>query len=733
MTNPPRKLGSPRSGTGQAQARIAIWGGGSGAGFALGLLAAAVLAPMPASRAGDVSNDVDYTRDVVYQIVTDRFVNGDPTNDPSGALASPGCTDLRKYCGGDWAGIAQKIQDGYLTEMGVGAIWISQPVENVFAITPDATGATSYHGFWARDYKRPNPFFGTFADFANLIAVAHAHGIKVIIDFTPNHSSPAREGDPSYMEDGALYDDGIFVASLNNDPTGLFHHNGGTDFSTYEDGIYRSLFDLSDYNQQNPTLDAYMKSAIALWLDQGVDGVRVDAVKHMPPGWTKTWVDALYAHRPVFTFGEWFLGAGEVDPLNHRFANESGMSLLDFRYAQTIRQVLRDGTASWYDFDAMLQGTAADYEQVIDQLPFIDNHDMARFHHAGADPRRTDMALAVLLTSRGTPVVYYGTEQYMTGSGDPANRAMMTRFDRTTRAYQVIRTLAALRRSNPALAWGSTQQRWINNDVYIFERRFRGHVVLVAVNRSTSTTVNITGLYTALAPGAHADVLGGLLDGRTITVNADGSVVPFPLGPGEVAVWETNVTDPGPAIGHVGPMTGRVGATVTIDGEGFGTQTGRVFFGAAAAAVQSWTDGRITVTVPALPGGYHDVTVKTANGATSAAYPRFEVLSGPQVSVRFIVDNATTFFGQNVHLTGSVHELGNWSTAEGVAIGPLFNQVEEGYPSWYYDVSVPAGKWIEFKFIKKDGAGNVVWEGGWNHGFTTPAGGTGTIRVNWQN
>ncbi|RMF74333.1 MAG: alpha-amylase [Alphaproteobacteria bacterium] len=727
----PVSIASPLHSGGRNRRRPARWRRCLGAGVCLGL-GAIGLGAVP-GWSGDVTNDVDYTRDVVYQIVTDRFVNGDSTNDASGALASPGCTDLRKYCGGDWAGIIQKIEDGYLTDMGIGAIWISQPVENVFALTPDATGATSYHGFWARDYKRPNPFFGTFADFANLISVAHAHGIKVIIDFTPNHTSPSREGDPTYMEDGALYDDGIFIASLNNDPDGVFHHNGGTDFSTYEDGIYRGLFDLADYNQQNPTLDAYMKAAIALWLDQGVDGVRVDAVKHMPPGWAKSWVDALYAHRPVFTFGEWFLGVGEVDPLNHRFANESGMSLLDFRYAQMIRQVLRDGSASWYDFDAMIQGTAADYEQVIDQLPFIDNHDMARFHYAGADPRRTDMALAVLLTSRGVPVIYYGTEQYMTGSGDPDNRAMMTGFDRTTRAYQVIRKLSALRAANPALAWGATQQRWINNDVYIFERRFRGHVVLVAVNRSTTTGVTITGLYTALAPGGHADVLGGLLDGQAITVNADGSVTPFVLAPGEVAVWETNVTEPGPAIGHVGPMTGRVGATVTIDGEGFGTQAGQVFFGATAASVLSWTDGRITARVPSLSGGLYDVTVKTANGVTSAAYSRFEVLSGPQVSVRFIVDNATTFFGQNVYLTGSVHELGNWSTADNIAIGPLFNQVEESYPSWYFDVSVPAGKWVEFKFIKKDGAGNVVWEGGWNHGFTTPASGTGTIRVNWQN
>lgn len=683
------------------------------------------------SFAGDVSNDVNFTSDVIYQIVTDRFRDGDATNNPTGSAFSAGCTNLRKYCGGDWAGIAQKISDGYLTGMGVTALWISQPVENIFAL--DSAGTTAYHGFWARDYKRTNPAFGSMADFANLIAVAHAAGIKVIIDFTPNHSSSGREGDPAFMEDGALYDNGTFIASLNSDPGGAFHHNGSTDFSTYEDGIYRALFDLSDYNHQNPTIDAYLKAAINLWLDMGIDGIRVDAVKHMPPGWSKNWVDSIYAHRAVFTFGEWFLGQTEVDPLNHAFANNSGMSLLDFRFNGGIRRVLRDGTASWYDFDAMIQGTGVDYDEVIDQLPFLDNHDMDRFHYAGADPRRTDMALAVLLTSRGTPIVYYGTEQYMTGSGDPANRAMMTTFDTSTRAYQVIRKLAALRASNPALAYGDTEQRWINNDVYIYEREFAGNVVLVAINRSTSASTNITGLFTALPAGTYADVLGGLLGGNAITVNANGSVNAFLLGPGEVGVWQKTGVAPAPSIGHVGPMMARPGATVTIDGEGFGTLTGTVRFGTASANVLFWSDTEIKVQAPAISAGLYDVTVQRNGGLTSVPYDKFEILTGKQVPVRFVVNNATTFFGQNVYLTGNVSELSNWSTTPGAAIGPFFNQVVKQYPTWYYDVSVPAGRTIEFKFIKIDGAGNVIWEGGFNHSFTTPAEGPAEVEVYWQN
>lgn len=697
------------------------------AASAMGMLALA-----STQAAAGVADDVNFSSDVIYQIMTDRFVDGDSSNNPSGALFSSNCSQLRRYCGGDWQGIIDRIEDGYLTQMGITAIWISQPVENVFAVDP-TNGSTSYHGFWARDYKRPNPFFGDLSDFQQLINVAHSHGIKVVIDFAPNHTSPSRDTDPSFMEDGALFDNGSFVASLNNDPNGIFNHNGGTDFSTIEDGIYRGLFDLADYNLQNPFLDNYLKDSIRFWLDMGVDGLRVDAVKHMPQGWQKNWVDAIYAHKPVFTFGEWFLGVGEVDPLNHDFANESGMSLLDFRFGQEIREVLRDGGSNWVNFNAMIDSTAVDYDQVIDQVTFIDNHDQSRFQKAGANQRLTDMALAVLLTSRGVPVVYYGTEQYLTGEGDPNNRRFMPSFNRNTRAYKIIQELSALRRNNPALGFGSTQERWLNNNIYIFERQYGNHVVLTAINSASSGSTTINGLVTNLPAGSYGDELNGLLSGNSISVAGNGAVTPFSLSAGEVGVWSYSASSSTPRIGHIGTVTARPGQEIAIAGEGFGNSAGSVRFNGSNATIVSWSNTSIVAKVPSVGAGYYDVTVRRSNGATSSAYPRFEVLSGKQVSVRFIVNNASTFFGQDVYLTGNVHELSGWNSTSSGAIGPLFNQIVTQYPTWYYDVSVPAGQTIQFKFIKIDGSGNVVWEGGSNHTYTVPSSGTGTVVVNWQN
>jgi glycosidase len=698
--------------------------------------AAAGLATLPAQAVPDtgVSNKQGYNTDVIYQIMTDRFVDGNTANNPAGAAFSTGCTQKTLFCGGDWKGIQNKIADGYLTGMGVTAIWISQPVENMMAIVNyGGTNHAAYHAYWARDFKRPNLAHGTLTDFTNLIAAAHAKNIKVIIDFAPNHTSPASQSDASFGENGKLYDNGVLLSSFSSDPGNWFHHKGGSNFSSLEDSIYRSLYDLADINHNKPEADAYFKAAIKMWLDLGVDGIRMDAVKHMPFGWQKSFMAYVHGYKPVFTFGEWFLGENEVDPANHYFANRSGMSLLDFQFGQKVRQVFKDGSADMTSLNQMLVDTAAQYIQVNDQVTFIDNHDMPRFKTAGANNRKLEQALAFTLTSRGVPAIYYGTEQYMEGTGDPHNRSMMTSFSTTTTAYKLIAKLAPLRKSNPAIAYGSTMQRWVNNNVLIFERKFGSNVAVVAINRDLVNATSITGFYAGLPAGTYTDVLAGLgLNGNSITVGASGNVSNFSLAPGAIAVWQYTAPITTPTLGHVGPMMSMPGKTVTIDGRGFGATKGTVMFGGTAVTgtnILSWEDTQIKVLVPSVAAGLYGVSVKNASGIATGTYNGFEILSGPQVTVRFVVNNATTVQGQNVFLTGDRHELTNWSAAE--PLGPLFNQVMYAYPTWYTDVSVPASSTISFKFLKKS-ANPTVWEGGNNHVFTTPASGTATVNVNWQ-
>lgn len=675
----------------------------------------------------DVTNKASFSTDIIYQIVTDRFYDGDTTNNPTGNIFNK--SDLTKYHGGDWKGITSKIKDGYLTGLGVTALWISSPIKNITVIDGSNNNA-SYHGYWGKDFFQTNTAFGSLSDFSELISVAHANGIKIVIDFVPNHTSTA-----VYGEDGALYRDGSLISTYSNDSQGIFNHETAwTDFSTTENGIYHSIYGLSDLNHQNSTVDTYMKDAINKWIDLGIDGIRVDAVKHMSYGWVKNWVSSIYSKNGIFTFGEWYLGGTTNDTEYSNFANTSGMSLLDFRFANALRNTLGSKTSTMTDLYSVISSSSTDYSEVNDQVTFMDSHDMSRFMTlSGNNARALENAYVILLTSRGVPNIYYGSEQYMTGSEDPYNRGDMTSFSTSSTAYKVISRIAPLRKSNPALAYGTTVERWVNSDVLIYERQFGSSVVLTAVNRSSTTGYDITGLYTNLPAGSYSDVLQGLLNGNSITVGSNKAVTTFNLAAGESAVWQYKAASTStPLIGNVDPNMGKAGNAVTITGEGFGTSTGSVKFGTTAATVSYWSDTMIKVTVPSVTAGSYKLYVTTSSGATSAAYDGYDVLTGTQVSVRFKVNNATTSLGTNVYLVGSCYELGNWNTAK--AIGPIYNATSTigVYPTWFMDVNVPAGTTIEYKFIKKDSSGNVTWESGSNHTVTTPATGTSTVTVNWQ-
>lgn len=708
-----------------ARTRMLAWGMAVCMGAGIGAV------DVYAGNDAEVDNAASFSTDVIYQVVTDRFVDGDSSNNPTGEIFDTG--NMKKYHGGDWAGIEQKIEDGYLTGMGVTAIWISSPVENIMVLDP-SNNCASYHGYWAKDFFQTNAAFGTEADFVSLVETAHENGIKVVIDFAPNHTSTAEYTGYTFPEDGSLYQNGTQVGSFSNDTQGIFNHESWTDYSTYENGIYHSMYGLADLNQMNTTVDTYLKDAVDYWLDLGVDGLRVDAVKHMPMGWQTNWLNSIYEEHAVFVFGEWYSGGTGNDSDMTNFANESGMSLLDFRFANAVRNALGNDSGTMEELYAVMETTAGDYDEVGDQVTFIDNHDMSRFMTlSDGNARDVENAYVLLMTSRGIPTIYYGSEQYATGSADPENRGDMTSFDTSSTAYRVISALSPLRKSNPAAAYGTTQERWMNDDVLIYERQFGNSVIVTAVNRNQSQSYAISGLYSSLPAGAYEDVMDGLLGGNSICVDDTGYVTDFTLQAGASAVWQyTAESETEVVVGNVDPGMGIAGNEVTITGRGFGETAGSVAFGNETASVVDWSANRITVTVPGVAAGEYTVTVTNAAGTSFGTYDGFSVLTGEQTAVRFKVNHAETDYGTNVYLVGSVYELGSWDTAN--AVGPLFNATESiaSYPTWFYDVSVPAGTTIEFKFVKIDGDGNVTWESGSNHTYTVPSEGTGEIEVNWQ-
>ncbi|HXZ81812.1 MAG TPA: alpha-amylase family glycosyl hydrolase [Terriglobales bacterium] len=696
-----------------------------------------ILAPaiiQPASRAAD------FKKEVIYQIVTDRFFDGDAANDnpaQSSGLFDSTKNNFQAYWGGDLAGIEQKMS--YIAGMGVTAIWISPPVDNENANEDGSSVGAPYHGYHARDFKRIEEHMGdasnSFAAFDSLVTAAHSKGIKVIVDFAPNHSNPNNKG-----EFGAFYDNGNLVGNYTNDTNGYFHHNpnlGDGDYNDRYKDQYYTLSDLADFNQENPTIDAYLKSAAQLFQQHHVDGFRVDAIKHTTWGWLYTLANSIYSNADTFTFGEWIADTTN-DPLYHdlyKFANRSGFSALDFPLYNAIDDAFaRDNSFS--EIDTVLSQEALNFQQVNDLVTFIDNHDRQRFLSINKNQDRLHEALAFLLTCRGVPVIYYGTEQYLhndTNKGvDPYNRPMMSSFDTTTTAYKLISKLSALRRSNPAIPYGTVGQRWINNDVYIYERKFAASVVLVAINKNDASGTPISGLFTALAAGNYTDYLGGMLGGPSITVTNGGGNNPvnnFTLPAHCVAVWVFNPgTAATPVLASIGPDVIQPGVQVTLAGSFAGSNT--VKFGTTVATVVSSSKNQIVATVPTIGNGNYTVTVTDSSGHVSNGLP-FTVLAAKLIPVTFTVTNAApTVIGDYIFLSGDTVELGNWNTTWDGAVGPM---LAPHYPDWFLNVGVPAGRTIQFKFIKIAANGTVTWEAGPNHSYTVPTSGTGFVNVSWQN
>jgi glycosidase len=703
----------------------------------------------------------DIHQGFIYQIVTDRFFNGDTANDnppQSAGLFDPnGFTNpsnWRLYWGGDLAGITQKL--GYLKSMGVAAIWISPPIDNVNK--PDSGGAAGYHGYWPRDMMRIDEHFGDVSNswtaFDQLTSTAHAKGIKVIVDFVANHSNDIGAG-----EDGALYNNGVKVTDYSSDTGSVtyFHHAPNiTDYSNRYQVQYQTLSGLADLDQTNPWVDGYLKGAVSQFLVHGTDGFRFDAIKHVNWGWQYSLENTIAnwrapaglptARSRPFLFGEWMGGSDDALYADGvKFSNRSGMNLLDYPLYYSIVDVFGKGK-SFREIDNELtledagppNSNAQAIAQPNDLVTFFDNHDNPRIQSMGADAMAVKQAISFIFTCRGIPVLYYGDEQYLHSDqsmgNDPYDRNAMTSFG-STDAVVLIQYLAALRATNPAIAYGSMQQRWVNDDVYIYERKLGANIVLVAINKGQNSDQAISGLFTYLSPGNYTDYLGGTMGGVGISVNGNASannpVSNFALPRRSVSIWVSKGSL-GPSIGSVNPRVANAGVPVTISGAGFGSSNGHVTFThgstTASATVTHWSDGQITAVVPGLPAGAAQVTV--THGSTSSNATPFFVSAGTLIPVNFSVSGVPALSSTDVvMLTGNVPELGSWATTWNGASGPA---VIPSTGNALLTVSVPAGSAIEYKFLVLHSDASVTWESGANHTFTAPATGVGTANVSWQ-
>ncbi|GAL81140.1 periplasmic alpha-amylase [Algibacter lectus] len=256
----------------------------------------------------------------VYFLLTDRFNNGDTSNDVNFERTEQ-ASKLRGFEGGDITGVTQKIKDGYFTDLGINAIWMTPIVEQIHGGTDEGTGLTyGYHGYWTRDWTAIDPNFGTKADLHELVETAHKNGIRILLDAVINHTGPVTDKDPVWPEDWVRtgpqcsydnYEHTVACTLVKNLPDLKTENNNSVDLPPL---LTQKWKDEGRYDEEIAELDAFFERTghpraprfyIMKWLtdyitEYGIDGYRVDTVKH-----TEEYVWQEYKAECDYAFAEY--------------------------------------------------------------------------------------------------------------------------------------------------------------------------------------------------------------------------------------------------------------------------------------------------------------------------------------------------------------------------------------------------------------------------------------------
>jgi glycosidase len=498
---------------------------------ALALAAAVACAPQAACvsvpAAGEqpviATHVQDWRDEVIYQLIVDRFADGDVDNDFN---VHPGA--LGKHQGGDWKGVEDHLD--YLQALGVTTLWISPVVKNV---DTDAD-IDAYHGYWQQDLTQVNPHFGDVAALRSMVAHAHDRGMKVVLDIVCNHmgqvffydinrngrpddyvNGSGGPGDPvvqvseydppwqpggvlAYSQEGSsgrapvLFFDDPSINRLPPQPgilgTADAYHGFGH-ILNFDDPAQRTLGDftggLKDLATELPEVRATLVDAFATWVEKvDFDGYRIDTVKHVESDFWPVFASNTRARLAAdgkdtfLMFGEAFDGNDQLlgsytqpGALDSVFYFSQHFQVFGGVFESAHDPTRQRGTK---DIEALWSQKAADYGSQAQPggigvapakalVNFIDNHDVPRFlFDAAGDTAALRNALTLLFTEEGIPCLYYGTEQELSGGNDPANREVLwlTGFATDGDTFRHVAKLAAVRKAYPALRRGDTKVVW---------------------------------------------------------------------------------------------------------------------------------------------------------------------------------------------------------------------------------------------------------------------------------
>ena len=467
---------------------------------------------------------MDWRDGIMYFLLIDRFADGDVSNDTTVAGAEyPG-----QYQGGDIAGVTQKIDAGYFTDLGINVIWITSPLDNTHASFPGSDGHqySGYHGYWPKDETIIDSHYGTEADLKTMVDHAHARGIQVLLDYVMNHVTT---DSPTYIQNPNW-----FWPNNNGQGGNCVCGQGCPTFNTV---CWFDTF-LPTFNMLNADARKWSVDNAVMWAQKlGIDGFRLDAVKQVETVWFTDMRargnGELAWEQPFYMVGETFDGNRDliksyVDPstkLDGQF---------DFPLrGQMLATVLhRSGQMS--DLVGFLDSNDGYYGNGAVMSTFLGNHDVPRaIEHALDSPlfdpwdggkslawnnqpllpttsspfQRLSVAYTLLFTMPGLPMIYYGDEYGMPGAGDPDNRHFMQWAGYTadqTWLHDRLAALAKMRTAHPATRRGTRTTLSVGTDTFVYKMTTSGDTVYVAINRGDTAQPA-----TSLPAGTYDDLLGG--------------------------------------------------------------------------------------------------------------------------------------------------------------------------------------------------------------------------------
>ena len=377
----------------------------------------------------------NWKNEIIYAVIVDRFFDGDPAN--NGGVAN----NIFDFQGGDLYGLILKLD--YLKSLGVTAIVLS-PITN----------SKVYHGYHPLDLKMINPKFGSLRTFQDLLYQAHIRGIKIIFDLVLNHMSEE--------SDTFKYKPDWFRKKV-----GLAARNEGR-FPEINSVV--SFYNLPDINHQNEEVFQYQKEVAFFWIDQGIDGFRMDAVNQIEPEYWKKLNQAIksYAGKDFFILGEHF---EELTDLINVYAPYFD-AFYDFQFYHTLDRILKlNASPHNIYFSDEIRKNINNKDLLL--IPFADNHDVSRFMSdfrwvttdlsKDLRIRRFKQALTLIFTRPGPPYLLYGSEIPLEDNTvlkektayDAARSKMIFNNNQSSEIFTFIQSLSKVRKS---LNWNNVEQ-----------------------------------------------------------------------------------------------------------------------------------------------------------------------------------------------------------------------------------------------------------------------------------